>query len=122
MIKLLLIVLVAVCWTAEAGDTPHVLEMDDRIIEYTKQGKWLISFYAPWCGHCRKLEPVWEQLAIHYDGKPFNIARVDATKHIKATNHFEIKAYPTIKLWDILNDYGSITKKDPHLNPEITML
>lgn len=56
-----------------------------------------MSFYAPWCGHCKKLEPVWDLLAKHYEGRNFNVARVDATRYLKATNHFEVKAYPTIK-------------------------
>lgn len=70
-----------------------------RLIDYTTQGKWLITFYAPWCGHCRRLEPVMDEVAKYYKDKLIiNIARIDATRFIKAANHFDIKAYPTIKL------------------------
>jgi len=71
-----------------------------RLIDYSTQGKWLVSFYAPWCGHCRRLEPIMDEVAKFYKDKLIiNIARLDATRFIKAANHFEIKAYPTIKLY-----------------------
>ena len=34
--------------------------------------------YAPWCGHCKKLVPTWEELATAAKGK-FNVAKVDCT-------------------------------------------
>ena len=63
----------------------------------------MYKFYAPWCGHCKKLEPVMDEVAKYYDGKMvINIARIDATRFLKAANHFEIRAYPTIKLYLII--------------------
>jgi thiol-disulfide isomerase/thioredoxin len=51
-----------------------------------------------WCGHCRKLEPIMDQVANSLDDNlGVTIAKVDATMHHKAATHFDIKAYPTIK-------------------------
>lgn len=42
----------------------------------------LVEFYAPWCGHCQRLAPVYKQLAKHYrDDASVLIAKVDATTH-----------------------------------------
>ena len=49
-------------------------------------------------GHCKKLTPVFDELAAYYKGNMINIAKVDATRFLKATNHFEIRGYPTVKL------------------------
>ena len=55
-----------------------------------------IEFYAPWCGHCKKLEPKYKDL-----GKKFKkndevvIAKFDATEN-DAPLEFEFKGFPTL--------------------------
>jgi protein disulfide-isomerase A6 len=39
---------------------------------------WLVEFYAPWCGHCQKLEPEWNEAATKLKGK-VRLGKVDAT-------------------------------------------
>lgn len=48
-------------------------------------------------GHCKKLEPIFEEVGKFYQGKMLTVAKVDATRFVKAATHFEIKGYPTIK-------------------------
>merc|ERR1712012_1063847 len=69
----------------------------------------LVMFYAHWCGHCKKLEPLWEELAEKYkEAKDVTIAKIDATKN--ELEHIRIRAFPTVKLFlkqiDNAKDYN----------------
>lgn len=58
----------------------------------------LVKFYAPWCGHCKKLAPVWEQLANELKDIPnLVIAKFDATAN--EVDGLEIRGYPTLKFY-----------------------
>jgi protein disulfide-isomerase A6 len=59
---------------------------------------WLVEFYAPWCGHCKKLEPEWNQAASDLKGK-IKVAKVDATVEQQIAGRFRIQGYPTIKIF-----------------------
>eukprot|EP00397_Hematodinium_sp_SG-2012_P041981 GEMP01046351.1.p1 GENE.GEMP01046351.1~~GEMP01046351.1.p1 ORF type:complete len:279 (+),score=68.76 GEMP01046351.1:87-923(+) len=59
---------------------------------------WFVEFYAPWCGHCKNLEPVWNQLATDLKGK-VNVGKVDATQETVVGGRFNIQGFPSIKLF-----------------------
>lgn len=59
---------------------------------------WLVEFYAPWCGHCKSLEPHWNQAANELKGK-VKVGKVDATVQQKLGNRFKVQGYPTIKIF-----------------------
>ncbi|NXF87596.1 PDIA4 isomerase, partial [Eubucco bourcierii] len=57
----------------------------------------LIEFYAPWCGHCKKLEPVYTELGKKYKNeKHLVIAKMDATANDVPNDHYKVEGFPTI--------------------------
>jgi len=63
-----------------------------------KEGPMLVEFFAPWCGHCKHLEPIYEQLATQLKGK-ITIAKVDCTVEKELQQIHSIRGFPTIKLF-----------------------
>ncbi|XP_065090794.1 protein disulfide-isomerase A5 [Ochlerotatus camptorhynchus] len=67
-----------------------VLQNEDRL---------LVMFYAPWCGHCKRMKPDFAEVAnlLVKNGVPGKVAAVDCTEHTKTAERFEIQGFPTMK-------------------------
>lgn len=73
---------------------------------------WMIKFYAPWCGHCKKLAPTWQELYETNKDK-FNVAKVDCTlsESKEVCQQFGVRGYPTIKFFGLDNKVYSYKKQ-----------
>uniref|UniRef100_A0A671RBB1 protein disulfide-isomerase n=1 Tax=Sinocyclocheilus anshuiensis TaxID=1608454 RepID=A0A671RBB1_9TELE len=61
---------------------------------------WLVDFYAPWCGYCKKLEPIWKEVGAELtrSGSPVRVGKMDGTAYSGVASEFGVRGYPTIKL------------------------
>jgi protein disulfide-isomerase-like protein len=66
-------------------------------IEDPSNPLWVLKFYAPWCGHCKKLAPVLDAVAPKLEGK-LAIGKIDCTLDKKICDKHSVKGYPTLKV------------------------
>jgi thioredoxin 1 len=55
----------------------------------------LVDFWAEWCGPCKMIAPVLDELAAEYDGR-LKICKVDADAHPDILSRFGIRGIPTL--------------------------
>ncbi|KAF7230699.1 protein disulfide-isomerase A6 isoform X1 [Nothobranchius furzeri] len=87
------------------GDKKDVIELtDDNFDKLVLESEdvWMVEFFAPWCGHCKNLEPEWTAAATavkeQTKGK-VHLGAVDATVHQVLASRYEIRGFPTIKIF-----------------------
>jgi thioredoxin 1 len=86
----------------------NVIELTDETFDATLQSDQpvLVDFWAPWCGPCKMMGPIIEQVANEYTGKAV-ICKMDTDEHRQAAITYAISAIPTL----ILFKDGQMVKK-----------
>ncbi|XP_057326193.1 thioredoxin domain-containing protein 5 homolog [Microplitis mediator] len=86
--------------TAVPDPVNGLIELTDATFnDHVAKGYHFIKFYAPWCGHCQKLAPTWDELANSNSHDTLvSIGKVDCTQYRDICEQFDIKGYPTL-LW-----------------------
>jgi len=85
--------------------TIHLSAQDfkDKIFDYEQKEEWnykgelpaIIDFYADWCGPCKAIAPVLEELSNEYDGQLI-IYKIDTDKESELSGMFGIQSIPTL--------------------------
>ena len=75
----------------------------EKVFDYKKEKEWkfngdipaVIDFYADWCGPCKAVAPILEELSEEYDGQ-VNIYKIDTEKEEELSALFQIRSIPTM--------------------------
>eukprot|EP00002_Diphylleia_rotans_P030597 TRINITY_DN6302_c0_g1_i3.p1 TRINITY_DN6302_c0_g1~~TRINITY_DN6302_c0_g1_i3.p1 ORF type:complete len:106 (-),score=19.05 TRINITY_DN6302_c0_g1_i3:141-458(-) len=79
--------------STEDASSKVVVLNDENFEQSIGQGRWFIKFYAPWCGHCKHLAPIFAEAAsIVSDSVTFG--EVDCTQSKDTCSKYQIKGYP----------------------------
>lgn len=90
---------------AGGGGGQDVVELTDDNFDKLVLGSddvWMVEFFAPWCGHCKNLEPEWAAAASTVKDQTkgrVKLGAVDATVHQVLASRYGIRGFPTIKIF-----------------------
>ncbi|XP_031504176.1 protein disulfide-isomerase-like [Nymphaea colorata] len=103
----------------EVNDQPVKVVVADSLhdVVFNSGKNVLLEFYAPWCGHCKKLAPILDEVAVSFESDvDVVIAKIDATANDYPMDIFDVKGYPTMYFSSangkIVQYEGDRTKED----------
>eukprot|EP00286_Rhodomonas_abbreviata_P028981 CAMPEP_0181315394 /NCGR_PEP_ID=MMETSP1101-20121128/15352_1 /TAXON_ID=46948 /ORGANISM="Rhodomonas abbreviata, Strain Caron Lab Isolate" /LENGTH=443 /DNA_ID=CAMNT_0023422599 /DNA_START=8 /DNA_END=1339 /DNA_ORIENTATION=+ len=79
------------------GDVVELNDVNFNALVMESTEPWIVEFYAPWCGHCKALEPEFAKAAKELKGDGILLGAVDATQNAELAQKYGVKGYPTLK-------------------------
>ena len=94
----------------------NTMDLDKKSFDaFVKKGICVIDFWAAWCGPCKMMEPIFDEVAEEMKGK-VNFGRVDVDSNYELAQKFKVMSIPTtifFKDGEIVDhDVGVVSKKE----------
>ena len=87
---------------------------DQEVMETSMRMPVVIDFWAPWCGPCRMIGPVVEQMAQRYAGRA-KVVKVNVDDNPRIAQQFQIMSIPTLMVFK----NGAAIKRQVGANPAV---
>lgn len=72
-----------------------VTDADFETVVEKAEGLTVVDFWATWCGPCRMIAPILDQLSVDYAGK-VNVTKLDVDANIKTATKFNVRSIPML--------------------------
>lgn len=82
--------------------------------EKIKTGKWIVDFWAEWCGPCKMLSPIFDECGKEFKGR-VSFGKVNIEKDGDLAERFEVMSIPTmimIKDGEVVNRFTGLMPKE----------
>lgn len=110
--------ILAIC-LVQALSASDVIELKDSNFdsEIRRYDVALVKFYAPWCGHCKRMAPEFDTASgvLKRDDNPVALIKVDCTVETKTCSKHSVSGYPTLKIFKagvVASDYQGPRESD----------
>jgi len=75
----------------------------------------LVDFWAPWCGPCKMMGPIVEEVAKRFEGKPAKVAKLNVDEAAATAEKYNIMGIPTFKIFkggEVVDEFTGVQSKE----------